>query len=91
MDEVLESKMIENCLVKLPVKHVDKLRIGSELLDFRSFFQSILITDKIHEMQFGDLAQPISVQQVNIFFQVPVNGSQVIRKLSQDFLYHSFS
>jgi hypothetical protein len=22
---------------------------------------------------------------------VPVNGSQVIRKLSQDFLYHSFS
>lgn len=34
LDKIFEPKMIENCLMELSVQHVDKLRVGSELLDF---------------------------------------------------------
>lgn len=52
LNVVFESKIVQNSFVELFIQRLNEFGIGSQLFNFGSLFQSIFISNKVHQMKF---------------------------------------
>lgn len=91
LHKISKSEMIQNGLMELSVKHLHEFRVSSQLLQLRCFFQSVLVSYKVHQVHFCQFAQSIAVENIDVFLQVSVDGRQLQGELPQYLSNDSFS